>query len=264
MNEVFSRTGYRDVLSRLSELGYVFITMAGAPKAPTDRRTAILRHDVDLSLECALEMARLEAEIGVRSSYFILPHNDFYNPFSPGGRRMVSAIVGLGHEVGLHWDSSLYPKESQRLRVAFQADLERLAEIAGRTVVSASQHVPIDTPLADVSDMVEVEAYSSRLAARYVYVSDSAMRWRQHTPLSLAATGKDMHFLAHPIWWMAEGSDHRAKLDWLRTQTAARASGLIKGFQDYMERCLADREQMDAAYDVGRGQLLLRQKQQEA
>ena len=42
----------------------------------------ILRHDVDSSLKAALTMAKIEYDLDIQSTYFILFTSDFYNPFS--------------------------------------------------------------------------------------------------------------------------------------------------------------------------------------
>lgn len=57
-----------------------------------------MRHDVDRLPMRALAMARLEAEAGVRATYFvrIKPH-----VFRPG---VVEGLVDLGHEVGYHYE----------------------------------------------------------------------------------------------------------------------------------------------------------------
>lgn len=209
----------------------------------------LLRHDVDLSLDYACDMARAESDEGFKSSYFILPFNDFYNPLSPSGRRQIRMLHDLGHEVGLHWDSSLYPSEAEPLERAFRRDVALLEDIVGAPVTSASQHVPIDTPMVNVEQFIENEAYSETIRRRFTYVSDSSMRWREHTPLDLVARRIEIQFLAHPIWWFATGSSMAEKVRRLAPRAESRSRDLAEDFIAYVERCLADREALDARYE---------------
>src|SRR2546428_703298 len=108
MSIEFSPEGYGELLRSALDAGYGVMPMRDAVQAP-DRRVLMLRHDVDFSLAYALKMAAAEQAMGVRSTYFILLYNDYYNPLAPGGRRLVEQVAAMGHEIGLHWDSSIYP-----------------------------------------------------------------------------------------------------------------------------------------------------------
>ena len=68
---------------------------------------AILRHDVDLSLEAARATARLEHELGAHATYFMLTESVFYNLDSELGRETLAELRDLGHAVGLH---AVYPR----------------------------------------------------------------------------------------------------------------------------------------------------------
>lgn len=214
----------------------------------------LLRHDVDLSLEYACDMAKAEYETGVRSTYFILPFNDYYNPLSPAGRRQVRTLVDLGHEIGLHWDSSLYPNDPDELERSFRRDLALLEDLVDGPIVSASQHVPIDSPFIDVEKFIQYEAYSDEISSRFAYVSDSSLQWRQHTPLDLIGRGIDFQFLAHPVWWFAPGNTMREKIESLAPLASERMRRLGESLIAYIEKCLADRSAMDARYQSLREQ----------
>lgn len=246
----FSAGGYRHVIAHARAAGYSLIPMRECCEAGLDTPTMVLRHDVDLSLDFAYEMAAMEAGLGVKSTYFILPHNEYYDPFSTDGAERVREIAALGHEIGLHWDSSFHGDDVESIRQGFISDLSHLAEINGTEIVSASQHIPIDTPYFDVAELIPFEAYSPAIAARYRYVSDSAMAWRDVTVWDLIETGIDIQFLAHPVWWMAEGVALRDKLGALKARNPATLHSTIDAFADYVERCLVDREQLDDALSV--------------
>jgi hypothetical protein len=243
MNATFSRSGYADVLAAARDCGYEIRPLCDAFKAGA-ALTMLLRHDVDLSLRLALEMAQFEHERGITSTYHILPHNDFYTPFAPEGRRMLARMTELGHEIGLHCDTDVYPKEPAEFHRAVRRDIGTLEEITGRKVVSASQHRPGEN-FFNLGGLVEIEAYASRVREEFAYVSDSAMSWRS-TPWKLFPSRKNLQVLIHPIWWMAPGASRKEKFQHLKTDTAELQAARLDAELAYIEQCLVDREQLDA------------------
>lgn len=43
------------------------------------RDTILLRHDLEFSVPIALQITEIEAELGIRSTYFVQLHREFYN-----------------------------------------------------------------------------------------------------------------------------------------------------------------------------------------
>jgi hypothetical protein len=110
---------YRALLSALQDAGFKSLTLLEGASLPLDAdvRALFVRHDVDHDLEAALGMARIEHEMGIRASYYLLPPGDYnkdenYYGRLEGGRvehsarlqEVVSEIHALGHEIGLHND----------------------------------------------------------------------------------------------------------------------------------------------------------------
>lgn len=78
---------------------------------PRDRVPLCFKHDVDADLESAVSMARLEAERGVRASFYLLHTALYYGEFREGSfhrfeemGELYREIQSLGHEVGLHFN----------------------------------------------------------------------------------------------------------------------------------------------------------------
>ncbi|THF92753.1 MAG: hypothetical protein E8G75_04555, partial [Sulfitobacter sp. SK025] len=67
MHEDFTRAAYRDLLEALLQRGY---TGRSFPEAEPDRADLLLRHDIDLWPEAALELARIEHDLGLSADYF--------------------------------------------------------------------------------------------------------------------------------------------------------------------------------------------------
>ncbi|TCO80310.1 hypothetical protein EV699_11588 [Plasticicumulans lactativorans] len=109
---------YRMFLEVLLETGLPSLTHKDAWKRQGAADTyCCVRHDVDHKLEVALQMARIEHELGVRATYFLLPPGDYgcdenyygsivgqYIRQNDRLREVAQEIAGLGHEIGLHND----------------------------------------------------------------------------------------------------------------------------------------------------------------
>jgi len=245
MARSFSRDGYGSILSLAREVGYEIRPMRDALTC-SGTSQLLLRHDVDFSLRIAFNMALFENERGVTATYYVLPHNDFYAPFSPEGRRILVQMIGLGHEVGLHWDPAVYPERPAEFRRAVERDVEMLEEVLGQKVRSASQHNPIDSRFVDLSDLFEIEAYSASVRERFAYVSDSAMSWRAHSPWDVLPQRQNLQLLTHPIWWMTPEGTRQEKFAHLKSMSAEDQGTKLDDMLAYIERCLSDRERLDA------------------
>jgi hypothetical protein len=99
----FDLAHYRELLESAKAGGYRFASFDHAPQ-PGD---LFLRHDVDLALEAALEVAHAEYELGVRATYFLMTESVFYNLLSHAGVRAHRQLRQWGHAVGLH---AVYPR----------------------------------------------------------------------------------------------------------------------------------------------------------
>ena len=94
----FSVDHYRELLTAARDGGYRF---AGFDRGP-EAGDLIVRHDVDLSLEAALALAEVEAELGAWSTWFLMTRSVFYNLDSAAGRETIARLRELGHRVGHH------------------------------------------------------------------------------------------------------------------------------------------------------------------
>lgn len=85
-------------------------------------RDTFWRHDVDVSLEAALEMARWENQREIHATYYLMSTSPFYD--SVQAAVVAEELRGLGHQIGYHWDPRHeFPahavKPSPDLRVSF-------------------------------------------------------------------------------------------------------------------------------------------------
>jgi len=204
----FSYDGYRIILERALALGYRLCCFEDFTP-PESQPVLLLRHDLDHSLRAALPIAEMESECSVRSTYFVQVTCDFYNPLGSEGRSVLGRLAQLGHEIGLHYDSRRYAGIAQRsgpeaAERALRLDVALVEDLAGRPVVSASQHLPSDTSGFDVRAVLNHEAYEERFTSgRMAYVSDSLLAWRQATPHDLLDRRGSFQLLTHPAKWAA-------------------------------------------------------------
>lgn len=227
--------------------GYRFFTFKDAFQEQ-HQRAVMLRHDVDFSLEYARDLAKIERDNDVSSTYFIMVSCEYYNILSPDGRALLREITELGHEIGLHWDSRYYPTAPEQLAATLRSEIHLLSLASNQPVVSASQHVPTDTPFIDVSDILKIEAYSERIRSRYQYVSDSSMLWRATKPFDLLGTADKIQFLTHPIWWIAEGANLAEKMRHFGKDLGTYNQRIIEDYIAYTEKVNRNRDAYDKSF----------------
>ncbi len=167
----------------------------------TDEAYVILRHDIDFSLEKALDMAHLDTTAGVTSTFFFLLTAPYYNPLSEEGVAYIKKIAALGHECGLHYDctSFEYLSEAQRQhRVETLANA--LQDVSGIPIKIIAQHKPAKSPIRQEFPAY-VNAYSPQYISDIVYVSDSRRMFRHADITEFLKQTPKSQLLIHPIWW---------------------------------------------------------------
>jgi hypothetical protein len=185
----FTLAHYRELLEAADD--YEWATFDREPR-PGD---LFLRHDVDLSLEAALAMARIEHERGARATYFLMTESRFYNLDSHHGRVAIAELRELGHAVGLH---AVHP--STRLDDRFDP------VIAWHNPDPEYMSQPVDGA---------VNVMSPPWFTRGHYRSDSNRHWREGCPHEELASGAFdwLQLLVHPEIWVYEGTTMRETMD---------------------------------------------------
>lgn len=206
---------------------YAFLDYATALADPGER-SIILRHDLDFSAGPALELARMEAERGIRATYFVLlggPYDALVEP----ERAHVRAIVSLGHRLGLHFDLETYERRGLPPEVGITRDARTLAETFATPVGVASQHRPGTIPLnGPIESTGLLDAYGPQFTRDRKYLSDSRQHWRDGClcrALGCADLWPHLQVLVHPIWWSADGAPMAARLSSLRPPSRAKGPG---------------------------------------
>jgi hypothetical protein len=199
----FTYSAYENLINQLILNGYKICSYHDYYK--NREKISIIRHDVDNSLEKALEMAKLEKRMGICSTYFILLSTDFYNLASKHSLEFIHEIRHLGHEIGLHFDEIKYaPCDTRSVIGYIEKELYMMSILLGWDIKSISMHRPSeDTLKADYKlGNGIVNSYSKEFFKNFKYVSDSRRCWREDIE-GIVASGeyKKLHILIHPFWY---------------------------------------------------------------
>lgn len=198
----FTYNAYRKLIKSIQENDYQIASYKNWENTP---RCVILRHDIDNDIEKALKLAKVEAELGVKSTYFVLVTSDFYNVFSAKSEKMLREIVDLGHDIGLHFDEVRYPEietpEDAREHILQESKL--LSIVIEKTVDIVSMHRPSRMMLdADLEIPGMINSYGQVYFKGFKYVSDSRKRWREPVEDIVSDKAYDrLHILTHAIWY---------------------------------------------------------------
>lgn len=142
---------YRRVLKELLELGVDFIPFRDADFSKSQDSgspTCLIRHDLDIDIVTAVQMAKIEHDLGVRSSWYILHTAPYYGHFLNDGeflrhqsmRHVYKHLQDLGHEIALHTDGlHVYQNQKRDGAEAIEAEIQWLRE-SGLDIVGTTAH----------------------------------------------------------------------------------------------------------------------------
>src|SRR5690606_16761032 len=97
----FSLACYSSTLRAYLADGYAVTGFRDYLEKPTERHL-VLRHDIDNDIDLALRVARVDAQAGCTSTFFLRVHARGYNLLSLPSLICVREMEELGHEVQLH------------------------------------------------------------------------------------------------------------------------------------------------------------------
>ena len=169
---------------------------------------SLWRHDVDASPHRAYTLAKIEMEEGIKSTYFIQLGSIFYNIFEEDIKEIFLKIKELGHELGLHFDPTLYDIKSKEDLEKYLTFEKNILENLFQTQIKVfSFHNPTEAILKNdefqYADMINT--YAKYFKENVEYCSDSNGYWR-HKRLEdfLKEDFQKIQVLTHPVWWQKE------------------------------------------------------------
>ncbi|MDD2228290.1 MAG: hypothetical protein PHY48_02635 [Candidatus Cloacimonetes bacterium] len=168
-NFIFSYDSYRLLLRQMKQIAdfQLFKDWSGD-------KVFLLRHDVDFDIALAHKLATIEYEEKVLTTYFVMTSCPSYNILSKSNRIMLREMCSMGHEIGLHFDPTLYDDD---LNETFNHEIDALSFAIGNEISSVSLHNP---SIHGTYPFFEgyVNAYKSDLFSDANYISDSRFSFR--------------------------------------------------------------------------------------
>lgn len=201
----FTRDNYRRLL-KLAKQKYSFCSFEDFEKT---ENPVIWRHDIDFSVHSAYALAKIEHDEGVKSTFFIHLHNEFYNVFEKEISDLLEKIFKLGHNAGLHFDCHYYAIASaSQLEEKLQFEKGILEKLFGVPINVFSFHNTTEEILFYNSDRYAgmINTYSRYFREEFGYCSDSNGYWRFDRLEDVLVSGKHkkLQVLTHPAWWQDE------------------------------------------------------------
>ena len=200
----FTITNYQKLLSIASK-HYSFNFFEQAIKLDS----IILRHDLEFSLEIALKMAQIEESLGIKSTYFVQLHSEFYNTLEKKSILQLLEIKNLGHQIGLHFDSHFWNISSENeLDEKLVFDKEILEKLLDTSIKVFSFHNNNDFTLSCRNETYGglINVYSDYFRDNYDYNSDSLGYWRFERLENILKQRKydKLQVLIHDGMWQEE------------------------------------------------------------
>lgn len=206
--QVFSYTDYRQIVAKFRDkiVDFSDVEQAG-------HEFALVRHDVEFSVERALKLAELDASMKIASSFLFQVRSNAYNILSSINSRKIQEIADLGCRVGLHLYVSHLEEgdwESLEAELSKQKDIFEFA--TGLKCDRFSFHRPPKWVLERRDDVVcgMLNMYGptffefSPAPKEIKYLADSRHRFDYGHPLDGYQYGK-FQILLHPDEWTEEG-----------------------------------------------------------
>lgn len=235
VNDVdFTIDKYR-MLCELAVKKYPIVTYRNIPWG---KRFLLWRHDLDLSLNRGLSLAKIEHEFQFKATYFLNPHSEFYNLAEASQYQIIKEIVSLGHDIGLHFDASFFGEINEaELNDLVAREADYLSWLFKVRPVAFSFHNPVDTTLTFEADTYGglLNCYSKRFKKEVPYCSDSNGYWRfrrLHDVLT-DATDPCLQVLTHPGWWQDKPMPPRQRVF---RSAVGRALGIMKTYDEALQQ----------------------------
>lgn len=190
--------GYKGLLQHLSRTREV-VPFCELPKENTPY--VVLRHDVDYSPLPALRMAELESKLGIKATYFVLFSSRFYNLHEGHNVQIIRRISRLGHEVGLHYDTSQYQSYGTNPEKTLKIEIGLLEHMINRKVHSIARHGPWNRdPFYAIKGYLNANNPTWR---GDLFLHDSCRAWTPYEALNTLVTDppRTVQLLVHPEYW---------------------------------------------------------------
>ena len=147
-----------------------------------------LRHDVDISLISALNIANLEKNMGIKSIYYLRFDSDYYNLLSQSNNDIIQFLLD-NHEIGCHVDSS---------KIESYGDLLDYLDRFNKIIPFKKFTFHLNTNKSKYFG--EVQGYINKSILTNEYISDSKNIFSERDVMKIKELS-NYTLLLHPEWW---------------------------------------------------------------
>jgi hypothetical protein len=180
----------------------------------------VIRHDVEFSIERALQLAKLENELGIKTTYVFQICNNNYNPFSHKNKIHILEISKLGHDIGVHVHLGNYNELEQSIEQYIIKQSQLLTLALDFPINKFSLHRPLQK---HIETEITIPGYINMNASEFftftkefsiydlpvLYLADSNHEWKYGNPIDIDFSKiKKMQLNCHPFSWTVEGLDN--------------------------------------------------------
>ena len=172
-------------------------------------KTILLRHDIEFSVPIALQMAKIENSLGIKATYFIQLHGDFYNGLEAQTHKQIKEIKSLGHQIALHFDAHFWDvSKEEELEKYLQIDKDTFEKYFGIEPQVFSFHnnntFTMSCIKATYAGMINV--YENKYKNEFGYCADSTGYWRYEVLENRLKEAEDrvLQVLIHDGMWQNE------------------------------------------------------------
>ena len=206
----FTFKHYKEILKSALRQGFKVTNFRDLDKVKNDK-ILILRHDVDMSITKALQMAKIEYSLGLKATYFIRVHGEFYF-LDNKNIAILKKMLKMGHEIGLHTEASALNKLwRSNLKEIFILEKKYLEELSNQKIISAAEHADLGRPknfwkkhfFTQVKkEQVGIKNFpQEKKYQKFHYLSDSLQSWREGCLCDNLAKYNKIQVCVHADWW---------------------------------------------------------------
>ena len=175
----FTLTKYKELCQTIASSEYVPLTVHKYLTQDDFNKCIILRHDVDRAVTRALDMAQLENEYGIASTYYFRHTEDVFRP------EIMRKIADMGHEIGFHYEVMDKAKgNAEKAIEIFRQELEDMRMVAEVTTVCMHGNPLASWSNRDLWDKYDFkdfgiigEPYLSLDYNKILYLTDTGRTW---------------------------------------------------------------------------------------
>ncbi|MBK8845471.1 MAG: hypothetical protein IPO27_02490 [Bacteroidetes bacterium] len=201
----FTTNEFRKLIQALKAKSYTFRGFADFAKT---EQFVLWRHDIDFSPQRALACAKIENSEGVKGTYFLHLHSEYYNLLEKNVFNIIKEIIELGHDIGVHFDTHFYNikseaeiiehlgKERDFLNYLYNVDIKTFSfHNTNAFILTCNKW--------EYAGLINT--YASYFKEELKYCSDSNGYWRYQRMKDVINEERgSLHLLTHCEWWTDE------------------------------------------------------------